>query len=489
MHLGAQVGCVACVLGDPSCGSAGDALSADEQRDFFQLIPVPGWGSSSTGAGAFRARARGAVVGSLVADAAAMGVHWVYDLDVLQALADERSASHRQASTSTSTSTPEVGLEFTDPPRSPFYRYASGRNSPYGEQTLVLLHSLAARGGLDCVAYANAFAAHFAEGAFDGYRDVSTKGFLRNFQRGLAPPQTGVADAQANCVARAAPLVLAFAAPADPAPGLDAAGAAGGGRVEGQVRLGRAVRAATRVTQNSEAAGAWGAAGAEVLARVVRDGAAPSAAVRWVASQLEQQIAASRPPDVTDGADGAAPAPPASSDASQQQQQQQQAVESKVELAALVAGHLRQVLALAALPVPEATAKLGRNCHMPAALCTPLHVVLHMEHLAREERRARRGGGVGGSGDSRGQAEGEEEAEEEWDDGLAAAVGARFAQGIRAAIREGGCCASRASYAGALLGALGGEEGGVPAAWRARCTELPRIVEAVDAICLARDRA
>ncbi len=33
----------------------------------------------------------------------------------------------------------EMGLEFLDPPQSPFYNYASGRNSPYGEQTAVLL--------------------------------------------------------------------------------------------------------------------------------------------------------------------------------------------------------------------------------------------------------------------------------------------------------------------------------------------------------------
>ncbi len=68
----------------------------------------------------------------------------------------------------------DFGLEFLDPPRSPFYAYASGRNSPYGEQTLALLRSLAERRGLSCDHYAEVFAATFGEG-FDGYRDVSTK--------------------------------------------------------------------------------------------------------------------------------------------------------------------------------------------------------------------------------------------------------------------------------------------------------------------------
>ena len=39
-----------------------------------------------------RSRARGAMLGGAVADAAAMGVHWVYDLELLEALQAERMA-------------------------------------------------------------------------------------------------------------------------------------------------------------------------------------------------------------------------------------------------------------------------------------------------------------------------------------------------------------------------------------------------------------
>jgi hypothetical protein len=69
---------------------------------------------------------------------------------------------------------PGWGIEFMDPPQCPFFEYPSGRNSPYGEQTLVLLRCMAATGGLSCSAYAEDFARTFGPG-FDGYRDVSTK--------------------------------------------------------------------------------------------------------------------------------------------------------------------------------------------------------------------------------------------------------------------------------------------------------------------------
>jgi hypothetical protein len=56
-----------------------------------------------------RRRARGMVVACLVADAAAMGVHWVYDPEVLAGLGKGRG-----------------GLEFMDPPQSPFFTYPPG---------------------------------------------------------------------------------------------------------------------------------------------------------------------------------------------------------------------------------------------------------------------------------------------------------------------------------------------------------------------------
>lgn len=206
----------------------------------------------------------------------------------------------------------------------------------------MLLASLAAAGGLHPAEYAAAFGEAFGP-SFEGYRDVSTKGFLRNAAAGMAPPLTGAAhrcapcaclpyrrslekhhdwflfefverkpdqlshaacqpipstgtcagnfnghtirvffifvivitndylvpsgaaDAQANCVARLAPLVALFA---------------------GHPRLMTYVEYATRVTQNSDAAVAWGCAGAAVLERLVL-GHSAAAAVAATIDELE----------------------------------------------------------------------------------------------------------------------------------------------------------------------------------------------------------
>ena len=63
---------------------------------------------------------------------------------------------------------PGGGLEFL-PPASPYFDYASGRASPYGEQTAVLARSLAACGGLNCRAYAALLFQTLGSG-FEGYR-------------------------------------------------------------------------------------------------------------------------------------------------------------------------------------------------------------------------------------------------------------------------------------------------------------------------------
>ena len=61
-----------------------------------------------------RKRAEGAVVGGAVSDAAAMGVHWVYDLDLIAQLQEGREAEAGGADTGTGR---EAGLEFMEPPK------------------------------------------------------------------------------------------------------------------------------------------------------------------------------------------------------------------------------------------------------------------------------------------------------------------------------------------------------------------------------------
>lgn len=90
--------------------------------------------------------------------------------------------------------------------------------------------------------------------------------FLRTYGRGMRPPTTGADDAQADCIARLAPLVALFA---------------------GDERLMQLTAAVTRVTQDTAPAVAWACAGAAVLERLV-GGEGAAAAVRATVEELQQ---------------------------------------------------------------------------------------------------------------------------------------------------------------------------------------------------------
>ena len=120
-------------------------------------------------------RAKTLILGALVADAAAMGTHWIYDQDRLHSIAPE---------------TPE----FTGPDPAhykdvPAYfahgTRAAGQTSQYGEQVLVMLDALAANDGqYNAGIYSNQFRQHFGYGgAWGGYIDHATRETLNNFLR------------------------------------------------------------------------------------------------------------------------------------------------------------------------------------------------------------------------------------------------------------------------------------------------------------------
>ncbi len=98
------------------------------------------------------------------------------------------------------------------------------------------------------------------------------QGFLRNHNIGLKPPATGADDFQANCAARLAPLVAAFA---------------------GDARLMEVVEMATRVTQNTDAAVAWACTGAAVLEGVIL-GKSALQAVKDTKRELTMEAAGER---------------------------------------------------------------------------------------------------------------------------------------------------------------------------------------------------
>merc|ERR1712224_276012 len=98
----------------------------------------------------------GAILGAMVADAAAMPLHWIYDPDTIESLLKAEHLEGRP--------------EFFPKPSSPFYKAAVGTQSPYGNQTLVLLRALAASSP---VSHEEDFLAAYAEQNYAEFKDSS----------------------------------------------------------------------------------------------------------------------------------------------------------------------------------------------------------------------------------------------------------------------------------------------------------------------------
>lgn len=120
-------------------------------------------------------RCKNMVLGALVADAAAMGLHWIYDQPHILKVAPERP-------------------EFRDPDRHSyegvpaFFAHPdrkAGAFSQYGEQTMVMLRALDASGGqYEQAEFTRQFSQHFGYGgAYVGYIDHATRGTLDNMRR------------------------------------------------------------------------------------------------------------------------------------------------------------------------------------------------------------------------------------------------------------------------------------------------------------------
>lgn len=354
------------------------------------------------------ARARAAVLGAAVADAAAMPLHWVCvacvrPLPILTATCRPPLlpflTQHSFFFLTTRRRRYDLGELhrlvagrpepcFLDPPASAFYAYPTGRASPYGEQAAVLLASMAeTRGGFSAPLYALRSFELFSVPPFPSpaaYLDASTRGFLRRCALGHSVPRTGVADAQANAFARLPPLVAALA---------------------GDASLPAAVAAMVGVTQAGGAARGAALAAAAVLERIVVSGAAPGEALRAVAAE-------GLPPAWLAAAAEAAAA--AGEEAGGGGGDDEGGVGAGVRA-------LRAAAARAGDGHAPAVAALGRNCHLPGSLAAAAHALL----------------AYGG-----------------------------YAGAVRGVTLQGGCNASRASFVGACFAAWQGE-GAIPEGWAA----------------------
>jgi ADP-ribosylglycohydrolase len=132
-------------------------------------------------------KAKAMVLASFAADSLALSAHWIYSTQKIA-----RDFGRIEA--------------FLAPdPDSYHATKKKGEFTHYGDQTLVLLESLAARGGFDPGNFSGLWQQLFA--GYKGYYDQATKGTIENLSLGKAPLEAGSSSNDLSGVARMAPLV------------------------------------------------------------------------------------------------------------------------------------------------------------------------------------------------------------------------------------------------------------------------------------------
>lgn len=170
--------------------------------------------------------------GALVADAASLGLHWLYDVDQIAAISDRQGGAVAFTPVDAANFDGGKGY-FAHAARPP------GALTQYGE-TLRLGLETVGDAGIDLAAYQAAFAAFFGPGGgYVGYIDRPTRGTLDNLSAKVEP--SGIDDDQLPAITR---VPLAVATESD-------------------------VGAAIRITNVNEDAAAYGAVFADVLRRVL----------------------------------------------------------------------------------------------------------------------------------------------------------------------------------------------------------------------------
>ncbi len=171
----------------------------------------------------------GMIWGPLTADAAAMGSHWIYELEEIE---------RRYPG----------GLEGFEAPVEGHYHHAQpvGGHTHYGHGALVLLDSVAEKGRFDADDFARRFVDYFTSESYTGYLDSAMKGTLANAKVSPPPDPLGADDDQLQTATRLAIAVVVH---------LD----------EDDERLLQIAESVTRVVQNNADAVAYMKANALIL--------------------------------------------------------------------------------------------------------------------------------------------------------------------------------------------------------------------------------
>jgi ADP-ribosylglycohydrolase len=138
-----------------------------------------------------RANLEGMVWASFAGDSLALGVHWIYDIRVI----DEKFGR----------------VESFVKPAQPTYHPTKDRGefTHYGDQTMVLLESVAHCQGFDLGHFAESWQALFK--TYKGYFDGATRATLQNFAAGKGPREAGSSSTDLAGASRIAPLAYAYA--------------------------------------------------------------------------------------------------------------------------------------------------------------------------------------------------------------------------------------------------------------------------------------
>jgi ADP-ribosylglycohydrolase len=130
------------------------------------------------------------VMASFLGDSLALGVHWIYDTERIQAEFGR------------------VDSLLSPKPDSYHPSKTKGDFTHYGDQTLVLLKSVALSGGFRLDDFAVRWRALFNR--YRGYYDQATKATLMNFDQGKNPEDGGSSSHDLAGAARIAPLVYRY---------------------------------------------------------------------------------------------------------------------------------------------------------------------------------------------------------------------------------------------------------------------------------------
>ena len=134
--------------------------------------------------------AKAMVLASFAADALSLGVHWIYNTNVI----DKKWGR----------------VEDYIKPERPTYHPTKdiGELTHYGDQTLVLLESLAVSPGFELNRFADRWQEFFK--GYEGYFDGATKATIENFAAGKGPANAGSDSDDLAGAARIAPLAFCY---------------------------------------------------------------------------------------------------------------------------------------------------------------------------------------------------------------------------------------------------------------------------------------